>query len=136
MNCGTFKFFQRHVIAHNNVLVGHSLLEPFPSKIFILKKIHRSAFSRRFIGVLLGGLDEVVSAGLDRVVSARMDESRSRICAGGSLKKAGGTTKPGLTTPDLDDPCFAFLWPRRLGRLPKSIILDKDCLLSPVARQG
>ena len=46
MNCRMFKFFQGNVIAHSNVLVGHSLLKPFPSKIFILKNIHRSAFRR------------------------------------------------------------------------------------------
>ena len=53
----------------------------------------------------------MVLVGLDKVVSTWMEESRSRICAGSSLEEAGGTTKPGLTTPDLDDPCFAFLWP-------------------------
>ena len=71
----------------------------------------------------MGGLDEVVSVGLD--------ESRSGICIDGCLVGAGGTTELGLTTPDLDDPCFAFLWPQRLGRLSISTVLDRVFLLSP-----
>jgi len=46
MNYRMFKVFQGHVIAHINVLVGHSLLKPFPSKTFIFKKIHRNASGR------------------------------------------------------------------------------------------
>ena len=52
----------------------------------------------------MGGLDEVVSVGLD--------ESRSGICIDGCLVGVGATTELGLTTPNLDDPCFAFLWPQ------------------------
>ena len=65
------------------------------------------------------------------MVSGGLDESKSRIYMDGCLVEAGGMTKPGLTTLDLDDPCLAFLWPQRLGRLPISTILDKVFLLSP-----
>ena len=50
--------------------------------------------------------------------------------------KQGGIARPGLTTPDLDDSCFIFLWPRRLGRSPKSIVLEKFFLLSPAKGRG
>ena len=46
MNSRVFKFFQGHVIAHSHVLVSHGPLKPFPSKIFIFKKIHGNS-SRR-----------------------------------------------------------------------------------------
>ena len=70
MNSRVFKFFQGQVITHNNVLISHSLLKPSQA---------RSSFSRRFIGALLGGWDEVVAAGLDGVALAGMDESKSSI---------------------------------------------------------
>ena len=82
--------------------------------------------------MLLGGLDKVVLAGLDGVTLTGLDESKLRTCANGGLAEAGGTTEPGLMTPNLDDPCFDFLWLHRLGRLPKSKILNKVFLLSPV----
>ena len=70
MNSRVFKFFQRHVITHSNVLVSHNLLKPSQA---------RSSFSRRFIGALLGGWDEVVAVGLDGVASTGMDKSKSSI---------------------------------------------------------
>ena len=70
MNSRVFKFFQGHVITHNNVLISHSLLKPSQA---------RSSFSRRFIRALLGGWDEVVVAGLDGVALAGMDESKLSI---------------------------------------------------------
>ena len=36
-----------------------------------------------------------------------------------------------LAISSLDDPCFAF-FPQQLGRFPKSSVLDKFFLLSPV----
>ena len=70
MNSRVFKFFHGHVITHSNVPVSHSLLK---------RSQARSSFSRRFIGALLGGWDEVVAAGLDGVAPAGMDESKSSI---------------------------------------------------------
>ena len=46
INSRMFKFFQGHIITHSHILVSHSLLKHFPSKIFILKKIHGKS-SRR-----------------------------------------------------------------------------------------
>ena len=83
----------------------------------------RPSLQRRVIELPQGALDWVALGGLD--------ESKSRICIDGCLVGVGGTTKPALTTPDLDDPCFAFLWPQRLGRLSISTILDMVFLLSP-----
>ena len=60
----------------------------------------------------MGGLDQVVSIGLDNVVLAGLDKSRLGICIDSCLVGLGATTELGLTTPNLDDPCFAFLWPR------------------------
>ena len=109
MNCRTLKLLHRHVIIDGNVLLIHNLLKP-PQV--------RPSFLRRVMGLPLGGLDEVASGGLD--------ESKSRICTmDGCLAGAGGTTEPVLKTLDLDDPCLAFLWPRQLGRLPTSIVLER-----------
>ena len=46
MNCGMFKLFQGHVIAHSNVLVIDHLLKLLLGKIFVLKKSHRNASKR------------------------------------------------------------------------------------------
>ena len=127
MNSRVFKFFHGHVITQSNLLVSHSLLKP--SQV-------RFSFWRRFVGDLLGGWDEMVAVGLDGVAPARMDESKSSIWTDGYWEEAGGTTEPGLTTPDLDNPCFTFLWPWWLGRFPKSIVLDKVFLLSPAIGRG
>ena len=76
---------------------------------------------RRFIRLPLGGLDRVTSGGLDG--------STSRICTvDGCLARAGGMKEPTLTTPSLNDPCLAFLWPRRLGRFSISTVLDKSSI--------
>ena len=57
------------------------------------------------MGLPLGGLDEVALGGLD--------ESKLRICTvDGCLAGARGTTEQALMSPDLDDLCLAFLWPR------------------------
>ena len=76
---------------------------------------------RRVIRLPLGGLDRVTSRGLDG--------STSRICTvDGCLARAGGTKEPALTTPSLNDPCLAFLWPQRLGRFSISTVLDKSSI--------
>ena len=65
----------------------------------------RPSLLRRVMGLPLGGLD--------RVTSRVLDKSKLRICtADGCLTEVEGTTKPTLTTSDLDDPCLAFLWPQ------------------------
>lgn len=117
MNYRMFKFFQGHVIAHNNVLISHNLFKPFLGEIFIFKKIHRST-SRRLGRSGYSKLGQSSSAGID--------ESKSRTCTDGYLEKVGGTTELGLTTLDFDNPCFTFLSPRWIGRLLKSIVLDKS----------
>ena len=68
MNSRVFKFFQGHVITHSHVLVNHSLLKLSQA---------RSSFSRRFVGILPKGWDEVVTTVLDGVTPASIDESRS-----------------------------------------------------------
>ena len=95
MNYRTFEFLHRHVIAYSDILIRHNLLELFPGKAFILKKGHRSTTGR-----------------FGQSGFRRIGESKSRICIDNCLVGIGGTTKPSLTTQDLDDLCFAFLWPR------------------------
>ena len=46
MNCRTFKFLHRHVIAYSNILIKYNLLEPFPSKAFTLEKSYRGTTKR------------------------------------------------------------------------------------------
>ena len=47
MNGRVLKLFQGHVIAHGHVLIDHSLLKPFPSQIFVFKKVHRNPLRRQ-----------------------------------------------------------------------------------------
>ena len=50
MNCRTFKFLHRHVIAYGNVLFSYSLLEPLLGKAFTPEKSHRAATGRFGLG--------------------------------------------------------------------------------------
>ena len=87
------------------------------------------------MGILPEGWDEVVTIGLDGVTPVGIGESRSWIWMDGCWE-LGGIIEPDLITPGLDDPCFAFLFPRQLGRFSKSSVLDKLYLLSPTEGQG
>ena len=54
----------------------------------------------------------------------------------GQLLRGKRDNRTELDDPGLDNLCFAFLFPQRLGRFPKSIVLDKLFLLSPAEGEG
>ena len=118
MNNGMLKFLHKHVITHSNILFSHSLLVPFPSKIFVLKKIHRGTFGSFGWGYFRIGWLLVQDLHWRQFGRCRRDDQIE------------------FDNPDLDDLYFAFLWPWRLGRLPFSIILDRVFLLSSTAGRG
>ena len=91
MNSRVFKFFQGYVITHGHVLVNHNLLKPFPSKIFILKKVHGNS-SRRLRRVQIMNLD-------------------------GRLLKGRRDNRIGLDDPRLGQPVLCLLISSTIGKI-------------------
>ena len=87
----------------------------------------RSSFSIIFEGTYCEGWDVAGTVVLSGVVSVGVDESTSYI-----LTDGWDRGRLGLTV--WDDPCLAFL-PCQLGIFPKSRLLGKEFLLSPVDEQ-
>ena len=123
MNIRVFKFFQGDVITHSHVLISHSLLKPFPSKILILKKVHGNSFGRlrrdRFSRL------------------RRSDSSRDRrvqvMNLDGRLLRSRRDSRTWLDDPKLGQPMFHLLITSTTRKISQVNCLEKNLSLVSVA---